>query len=242
MAQSGHTVVAFDMELQALHRTVCEMGAIAADQIGAAVAALVARDEAAAAAVLSRDAELDEREAAVEAKVLRVLALRQPMARDLREVISALKIAHNLERVGDFAANCAKRTMALTQFPPTGPLRSLERMSELAGGMVRDVVDAYVSQDLDKAMEVRARDVEVDALYTSLFRELLTYMMEGPQHITPCTHLLFVAKNIERIGDHATNVAESVCFLIQGRLPDEGRSKEDLSSFTVVEPRPPAGR
>jgi phosphate transport system protein len=232
-----HTVLAFDAELKSLHRTVCEMGSLAAQQLEAAVAALVERDDAKAAAVIARDVELDTREQAVEAMVVRVLALRQPMARDLREVMAALKIANNLERIGDFAANCAKRTMALTQFPPTGPLRSLTRMADLAGGMVRDVVDAYVTHDLARAMAVRDRDAEVDALYTSLFRELLTYMMEGPQNITPCTHLLFVAKNIERIGDHATNVAESVGFLVSGRQPGEERSKEDLSSFTVVDPR-----
>ncbi|WP_207481470.1 phosphate signaling complex protein PhoU [Arenibaculum pallidiluteum] len=236
MQQTGHTVAAFDTELEALHGHVRRMGELASEQLRAAIAALAARDETAAAAVIAGDAEIDAGEQAVEALVLRMLALRQPMARDLREVVAALKVAHNLERIGDFSRNCAKRTMALSQLPPVGPLKSLERMADLAGEMVRAVVDAYVEQDLEKALAVRARDAEVDALYTSLFRELLTYMMEGPQQITPCTHLLFVAKNIERIGDHATNVAEAVCFLVRGRRPEQERAKEDHSSFAVVDP------
>jgi phosphate transport system protein len=231
-----HTVVAFDAELNALHRIIAGMGSLAEEQLASAVEALSVQDEERASAVVARDAEIDRAEHEVEAKVIRVLALRQPMARDLREVISALKVANNIERIGDFAGNIAKRTIALRQHSPSGPMKSVERMAKLAGAMLHDVVEAYVAQDLEKALSVRDRDAEVDALYTSLFRELLTYMMESSQHITPCTHLLFVAKNIERIGDHATNIAETVCFLVQGRLPDEERTKEDMSSFTVVRP------
>jgi len=236
MQPRGHTVTAFDAELAALHGHVARMGELAASQLHDAVAALAARDEGAAAAVIARDAEIDAGQQAVEALVLRVLALRQPMARDLREVVAALKVANNLERIGDFARNCAKRTMALSQLPPVGPLKSLERMADTTGDMVRSVVQAYARHDIETALAVRARDAEVDALYTGLFRELLTYMMEAPRHITPCTHLLFVAKNIERIGDHATNIAELVCFLVRGRPPEEERAKDDRSSFTVVSP------
>jgi phosphate transport system protein len=234
---SGHTVVAFDTELATLHRKIAEMGGLAEEQLIRAMEALVSRDENLATSIIARDVELDRNEADIEALVVRVLALRQPMAKDLREVISALKISTNLERVGDFSSNCAKRVMALTQVPPTGPMKSLSRMGKTAATMVHDVVKAYVDEDYDLAMAVRARDAEVDAVYTSLFRELLTYMMESPQQITACTHLMFIAKNIERIGDHATNIAETVCFLVKGHLPDEERLKEDLTSFTVVSPR-----
>jgi phosphate transport system protein len=231
-----HTVVAFDVELNALHRIIAGMGSLAEEQLASAVEALSVQDEERASAVVARDVEIDQAEQEVEAKVIRLLALRQPMARDLREVISAMKVANNVERIGDFAGNIAKRTTALREHAPAGPMKSVLRMAKLAGDMVHDVVGAYVAQDLDKALSVRDRDAEVDALYTSLFRELLTYMMESSQHITPCTHLLFVAKNIERIGDHATNIAETVCFLVQGRVPDEERAKEDMSSFTVMRP------
>ncbi|WP_158045835.1 phosphate signaling complex protein PhoU [Skermanella pratensis] len=238
---SGHTVVAFDTELTTLHRKIAEMGGLAEEQLMRAMEALVSRDENLASSIIGRDAEIDRGEAEVEALAVRVLALRQPMAKDLRQVITALKVSTNLERIGDFASNCAKRVMALSQVPPAGPMKSLNRMGITTAGMVHDVVKAYVDEDYDLAMAVRDRDAEVDAVYTSLFRELLTYMMESPQQITACTHLMFIAKNLERVGDHATNVAETVCFLVKGRLPSEERMKEDLSSFTVVNPREPQG-
>ncbi|HEV7371743.1 phosphate signaling complex protein PhoU [Arenibaculum sp.] len=231
-----HTVLAFDAELSALHETIAGMGGLAEEQLAAAVDALATRSDERAAAVVARDTEIDRAESDAEAKAIRLLALRQPMARDLREVVAALKIANNIERVGDFASNIAKRAMALSQLPPAGPMKSLVRMSKLAGAQVHEVIDAYVRQDMEKALAVRDGDAEIDAIYTSLFRELLTYMMESPQQITPCTHLLFVAKNIERIGDHATNIAENVCFLVRGKLPEDERTKEDMSSFTVLTP------
>jgi len=233
---SGHTVVAFDAELATLHRKIAEMGGLAEQQLISAMEALVGRDEELASRIIGRDADLDRGEHEVEALAVRVLALRQPMAKDLREVIAALKISTNLERIGDFSSNCAKRVIALNQVPPTGPMKSLSRMGKTAAGMVNDVIRAYMDENIDLAMNVRDRDAEVDAVYTSLFRELLTYMMESPQQITACTHLMFIAKNIERIGDHATNIAETVCFLVKGHLPDGERLKEDLSSFTVVSP------
>ena len=232
---SGHTVVAFDTELATLHRKIAEMGGLAEEQLIRAMEALVSRDENLATSIIARDVELDRNEADIEALVVRVLALRQPMAKDLREVISALKISANLERVGDFSSNCAKRVMALTQVPPTGPMKSLSRMGKTAATMVHDVVKAYVDEDYDLAMAVRARDAEVDAVYTSLFRELLTYMMESPQQITACTHLMFIAKNIERIGDHATNIAEIVHYVVTGVALTDERPKKDTSSLTSVE-------
>jgi phosphate transport system protein len=231
---TGHTVSAFDSELAGLHSRITAMGDLAQRQMLEAMEALMSRDEVASGRIIARDMEIDQLEREVESRAVRVLALRQPMAKDLREVITALKISGNLERIGDFAANCAKRVIAINQVTPSAPLQSMRLMVEMTAAMVRDVVRAYVDEDLDLALEVRRRDQEIDAIYTSLFREMLTYMMETPQQITPCTHLVFIAKNIERIGDHATNIAESVCFLIKGHLPDEERLKDDLSSFAVV--------
>jgi phosphate transport system protein len=236
---SGHTVAAFDAELNALHQAIGDMGRQAERQLADAVAALVAQDQALAGAVIAQDADIDRCEQAVETMAIRLLALRQPMARDLRDIIAALKIAGNIERIGDFASNIAKRTVAITQLPPGGVQRSLIYLAEAAGSLVRDVIKAYVDEDLELALAVRKRDAEVDTLYSSLFRELLTYMMESPQLITPCTHLLFIAKNIERIGDHATNIAETICFLIKGSAPGDERTKEDVSSFTVIDPASP---
>src|SRR5262249_51653031 len=144
---------------------------------------------------------------------VRMLALRQPMATDLRAAIAALKISTDLERIGDYAVNLSKRILVLTQAAPMVSVPTIARMGRLVQGMIKNVLDAYVSRDPDKAVDVRNQDRDVDQLHTSLFRELLTYMMESPQNITPCTHLLFVAKNIERMGDHATNIAESVVFM-----------------------------
>ena len=163
-----------------------------------------------------------------------MLALRQPMADDLRVVITALRIASLIERIGDYAKNISKRTVAITQTPPVGPSRTIARMGNVVQGMIKTVLDSYLERDADLAQDVRLRDEEVDALHTSLFRELLTYMMEDPRSISACTHLLFVAKNIERIGDHATNIAENVHFLVHGVMPDDNRPKGDQSSYTVI--------
>jgi phosphate transport system protein len=229
-----HTVAAFDAELEQLHGTIETMGRLVEEQFATAIAAVTEGDAERATLVIQRDAEIDRLELELESMTVRLLALRQPMAKDLREIVAALKIASNLERMGDFASSIAKRTVTLSTLSVAPPVASLLWMGQTVRGMIHDVVDAYVKQDVELATAVRNRDGDVDAAYTSLFREFLTYMMETPTQITGCTHLLFVAKSIERAGDHATNVAENISFLVKGRLPTEERAKGDLSSFAVV--------
>jgi phosphate transport system protein len=188
------------------------------------------RDTKAAERVVANDEAIDALEHEVSTDVLRLLALRQPMARDLREVYAALRISSDIERIGDYAANVAKRSMALNLSAPVTPARGLPQLAKLANDLVREALAAYEARDAERAAIVRNRDAELDAQYTGLFRELLTYMMEDPRNITPCAHLLFMAKNIERIGDHATNIAENTWFLVHGELPAEGREKRDLTS------------
>ena len=165
-----------------------------------------------------------------------MLALRQPMAKDLRAIVAALRIAGDLERIGDYAKNVAKRTMALNQVPAVRLAASIPRMGKLVQQIIKDILDAYTERDADKAYAAWSRDEEVDGMYNSLFRELLTYMMEDPRNITPCTHILFIAKNIERMGDHATNIAETIYFVVHGVPMTETRPKGDTTSFTVVSP------
>ena len=205
-------------------------------QLADAITALVKRDSEMAERVIGQDERIDQLEHEVDSQATTMLALRQPMASDLRVIITALRTSSVIERIGDYAKNIAKRTVALTQAPPVGPTKTIARMGALVQTMIKDVLDAYMARDVDKAHDVRLQDEEVDALHTSLFRELLTYMMEDPRNISSCTHLLFIAKNIERIGDHATNVAENVIFLIEGDTPTDRRPKGDASSYTVVEP------
>jgi phosphate transport system protein len=170
----------------------------------------------------------------IDHEAIAMLALRQPMATDLREVVGALKTAGMLERIGDYAKNVAKRTAALVETSAVPSAQTVVRLGTLAQEMIKDVLDAYIARDVEKADLVRQRDKELDALHTSIFRELLTYMMEDARNITACTHLLFIAKNIERIGDHATNIAEVIMFIVQGRIPDEERPKSDVASYTVL--------
>jgi phosphate transport system protein len=234
---SEHIVKAFEHELDKLKRTIVQMGGVAESQFETAIRCVVRRDGALAAQVIQNDVRLDEYESEICEDVVRMLALRQPMAGDLREVISSLKIAADLERIGDYAANVAKRSLALAQVPPVKPATAIPRMGRLVQEIIKDVLDGYTERDLDRALAAWHRDEEVDDLYTSLFRETLTYMMEDPRNITPCTHLVFIAKNIERIGDHATNIAETVHFLITGRQIRETRPKGDTTSFEVVTPQ-----
>ena len=188
---------------------------------------------------VAQDARIDALEAEVDSYAMRVLALRQPKAEDLRAVIAALKTASDLERIGDYTRNVARRTATLTQAPPLGgAVHAIAQMGGLVQRMIKNVLDAYVARDMERADEVRLRDEQVDLIHTSIFRELLTYMMEDARHITACTHLLFIAKNIERIGDHATNIAENVHFIVSGKKPGEPRPKGDETSFTLVEPVP----
>ena len=230
-----HIVSSFDEELRDLDNIVAEMGGLAEMQLAEAIDAMLKRDAEKAEQVIENDARLDELESQIDVAATKLLALRQPMADDLRVVICGLKTAAVLERIGDYAKNIAKRTIALSQTAPIGPARTVARMGQLVQGMIKNVLDAYVSRDADKAEDVRHRDEEVDALHTSLFREVLTYMMEDPRFITSGTHLLFVAKNIERIGDHTTSIARNVYVLVNGVAPEEQRAKSDASSYTVVE-------
>ncbi len=231
-----HTVKSYDDELKNLSQIIAQMGGLAEAQLQSAIEALVRRDGDLAAQVVQSDARIDELEHQITSLTVRMLALRQPMAQDLREVVAALKISSDIERIGDYAANVAKRAIALTHTPPIQPANGIPRMARLAQQIIKDVLDAYIEHDADKALEVWHRDEEVDEMYTSLFRELLTYMMEDPRNISPCTHLLFIAKNIERIGDHATNIAEIIHFLVLGRPIEALRPKGDNTSFSMVEP------
>ncbi len=233
---TDHIVKSFDDDLNQLRRMVAEMGGLAEAQLQAAIEALTRRDAELAQRVVGADARIDEVEHQVSNAAVRMLALRQPMARDLRAAVAALKISSDIERIGDYAANVAKRAIALAQAPPVRPAHLIPRMGKLAQAIIKDTLDAYAAEDADKAIAAWRRDEEVDEMYNSLFRELLTYMMEDPRNIGPATHLLFIAKNIERIGDHATNIAETVHYLVRGRPMDEARPKGDKTSFTLVPP------
>lgn len=212
-----HIVKSYEDELNTLTAECARMGGLTEAQVGDALEAVVKRDRALAEIIIGRDARLDVLQADIERKSIRLIALRQPMANDLRKTVAAMKIATNLERVGDLAKNIAKRTVILTEAEPMTPLtRSIERMGRLVQGRLTSVLDAYTSSDVERAIGVWSRDDEVDEHYNSLFRELLTYMMGDPRTITACAHLLFVAKNLERIGDHATNIAEIIHYEITG--------------------------
>jgi len=229
-----HIVKSYDEELKRLTGEIARMGELAIEQLDRAIVALDRRDSAEAEAVVEGDRRIDAIELEVSHDVLRLLALRQPMAGDLREILAALRIAADIERVGDYAANLAKRSLVLNVSAPMAPARQLAGLAELAIELLHGVLDAYRDRNADLALRVRERDAELDAMYTSLFRELLTYMMEDPRSISACTHLLFMAKNIERIGDHATNIAENVWFLEHGEMPGE-RAKRDTTSTESVE-------
>jgi phosphate transport system protein len=231
---SEHTVRSYDEELKRLDHMIAEMGGLAETQLAAAIEAMVRRDIERAGEIVSADQRIDALEMQIDHHTITMLARRQPMAQDLREIVGALKTANILERVGDYAKNVAKRTAAISEMPPVPPAQSVARLGNLAQQMIKDVLDAYLARDAFKADMVRERDRELDILYTSIFRELLTYMMEDPRNITACTHLLFVAKHIERIGDHATNIAEVVHFLVTGEMPGEERPREDETSLGAV--------
>jgi phosphate transport system protein len=226
---SEHIVKSYEDELNTLTAECARMGGLTEAQVADGLEAVIKRDQALAEQVIARDERLDALEADIERKAIRLIALRQPMANDLRRTVAAMKISMNLERVGDLAKNIAKRTLVLAEAEPMMPLsRSIERMGRLVAGRLKDVLDAYTSSDLERAVLVWSRDDEVDEHYNSLFRELLTYMMGDPRTITACAHLLFVAKNLERIGDHATNIAEIIHYEITGEEMISGdRPKTD---------------
>jgi len=227
---SEHIIKSYDEELRRLDNTITQMGGLAETQLATAIEAVMKRDSRLASEVVEADARVDLLEQEVEGLAVRLLALRQPMAVDLRQIVSALKTASDLERIADYAANVAKRSIVLNQAPPVRPAYSIPRMGRLGQAMIKDVLDAYVERDADKALLVWARDEELDEMYSSLFRELLTYMIEDPRNITACTHLLFMAKNIERIGDHATNIAETLYFMVHGTPLQLARPKRDLTT------------
>jgi len=233
---SEHIVRAFDEDLKRLDNIIAQMGGLAESQLADAIEAMVRRDSTLAERVIASDRRIDTLEQEVDDLAVKMLALRQPFAEDLRVVITALKTSGIVERIGDYAKNIAKRSVAISQTPPIGPTKTIARMGAQVQAMIKNVLDAYVARDAVKAELVRDSDSEVDLLHTSLFREILTYMMEDPRNISSCTHLLFVAKNIERIGDHATNIAENVHFLVHGNMPSEKRNKDDQSSYTIVKP------
>jgi phosphate transport system protein len=237
-----HIVKSYDEELERLNKMIVEMGGLAESQLAAAIEVVIDRDSDRATRVVEGDAQVDQLERDLNNLAIRLLALRQPMARDLREIVAALKIASDLERMCDYAANVAKRSIALAQTPPIQPVHALPRMAHFALLEVKDVIDAYVARDAAKAYAVWVRDEELDDMYASLFRVLLTYMMEDPRNIGPCTHLLFIAKNIERIGDHATNIAENVYYLVHGIPLEQARPKGDRSSLEVLAPERPPGQ
>ena len=216
MQQQAHTLTAFDKDLGELRELITDMGSFAEAAIEEAMRCLVANDEAAAAELVEADMQLDELEIEAERRVVQLIALRAPMADDLREAVAVLKIAGAVERIGDYAKNIARRVRRLPRKSHIEPLTLLPEMARMASDMVRDVLHAFIDRDPDAARRVCARDDALDDFYESLFRTLLTYMMENPQTISACTTLLFVAKNIERIGDHATNIAEMVYYSATG--------------------------
>lgn len=234
--EHNHIVKSFDEELNRLRDLISRMGGLAETQLETAIEALQKRDSVLAETVIEHDRKIDALETEVDEFAIRLLALRQPMAADLRHIVTVLKIAPTVERIGDYAKNVAKRAIAINQMPPIKPQFTIPRMGRTVREMTKDVLDAFANDDVDKAHEVWLRDAEVDDMYDSLFRELLTYMMEDQRNITPCTHLLFVARNIERIGDLATNIAELIHYQVEGVILDEDRPKTDQASVTVVEP------
>jgi phosphate transport system protein len=232
---SEHTAKAFDVDLQDIARMVAEMGGLAEKQVADAVEALARRDAERAQRAIALDPSIDALQREVEEKAVLTIARRQPMAVDLREVVSALRIANDLERVGDLAKNIGKRVAAISgDFHPQKLIRGVEHMAAMVLTQLKEVLDSYVGHDLDKALVVWKGDEEIDAMCTSLFRELLTYMMEDPRNITFCIHLMFCAKNIERMGDHATNIAETVYYMIEGRPIAEQRPKGDTTTLAAA--------
>ncbi|MCS6986722.1 MAG: phosphate signaling complex protein PhoU [Sphingomonadaceae bacterium] len=230
------TVHGYDEELEGLRNLVGEMGGLAEAQVVAAVDALVRRDAEAGLAVAAGDEALDRLEAEAERMAIGIIARRAPVAQDLRELVAALKISAILERIGDYAKNIGKRACSIAHASPVQPVVIIPEMARLVAAMVRDALDSYVTRDADLAAEIMSRDTRIDDFYNSLFRSLLTYMMENPHHITQAAHLLFIAKNLERIGDHATNIAEMVHFQVTGERGPE-RPKADATPLFAGDKR-----
>ena len=232
-----HTVKSFQEELEKISTGIAQMGGLTEAQLAAALEAVQRRDNQLAERTVREDMRIDDLETEIETQAVRVIALRQPMASDLREAIASIKIANDLERIGDLAKNIAKRAIVIrSDFNLDNRLiQSIVRMGRLAQGQLKTVLDSYSNRDGQAAMEVWEQDEEIDEMYNSIFRELLTYMMEDPRTIGASTHLLFMAKNLERIGDHTTNVAETVRYLITGERVVDDRPKGDMTSMTSIE-------
>ncbi len=228
MESSEHIVRSFDQEITALNDMVARMGGQVEASFAAAIEALTKRNSELATRTVARDVEVDQLEESINDGVINMLVRRQPMADDLRFVFSALKIAGDLERIGDHAKNIAKRAVTLNSLPRIEPVGSIPRMGRAVQQRIKDVLDAFTERNATKALAVWESDTEIDNMYNSLFRETLTYMAEDPRNITSCTHLLFIAKNIERIGDHATNIAEVAYYLITGEKIEGGRPRGDV--------------
>jgi phosphate transport system protein len=227
-AMSEHIVTSYDVDLQTLRSRISEMGGIAEKMLADSVDALVRRDTVLAQAVIGTDRRLDALQREIEESAILTLARRTPVAIDLREIVSALRISGDLERIGDLAKNIGKRVLSIADgFQAQKIVLGVENMSDLVQEQLKDVLDAYAQHDVEQALDVWNRDGSIDALYTSMFRELLTYMMEDPRNITFCAHLLFCAKNIERIGDHTTNIAETIHYLVSGENISAERPKGD---------------
>ena len=231
---SDHIVKSFDEQLQGLSTAVAQMGGLAEAQLASAIEAIARRDSGAAEDAVAGDARIDALQQELEERALKLLALRQPMAVDLRDTLAAIKIAGELERIGDLAKNIAKRALVLNREPPIRLTQSLARMGKAAQNQLKQVLDAFSARNAEEAESVWQRDGEIDEIYNSLFRELLTYMMEDPRTIGLCTHLLFVAKNIERSGDHCTNIAEEVYHMVKAGHLTAARPKADTTSETSV--------
>lgn len=227
-----HIASAFDRDLEGIQALIMKMGGLVETAIHQASQALEERDEELAARVRMADEQIDRLEERVNEEVARVIALRAPTASDLRTVLSVLKISGNLERCGDYAKNLAKRTAILVEMQPVGgTAKSVRRIAREVEMMLKDVLDAYIQRDVELAEQVRQRDLDVDQMYNALFREFLTHMMEDPRNITATMHLHFIAKNLERTGDHITSIAEQVIYLVTGKMPEETRIKGDLTSL-----------
>ena len=237
MIDNPHIASAFDRDLEAVQAMIMKMGGLVETALSDAALALETRDEELAEQVRRGDAAIDALEDQVNSECARLIALRTPIATDLRTVLSVMKIAGTLERCGDYAKNLGKRSNVLAQMSPiAGAAGSIRRMSKQVQLLLKDALDAYISRDTALAADVRMRDREVDQMYNALFREFLTHMMEDPRNITACMHLHFIAKNIERVGDHATGIAEQVIYLVTGSVPGEARPKaDDLLPATASE-------
>ena len=231
-----HIVKSYEQELHRLRDLVTQMGGMVEAQLAAATDAVVNGDTSAATRAVDQDPAVDAIEREAEQFVIRLLALRQPVAGDLRQIVATLKITGDLERIGDYAANIAKRSIVLNQYSLPFSLGGLAQMSRMVQENLKLVIDAIDRNAPEMAVQVWRADQAVDDLYNALFRELITYMMEDPRNITPCTHLLFIAKNLERIGDHATNIAETVYYAVTGQPLLGARPKGDTSAYAVVRP------